>query len=113
MGRPGDNREPAPGRHYPRSTPNSWAPMSADEVLGLVYVPTGGSTPDHWGGARSPAAERYGSSVVALDATTGAPRWRSEEHTSELQSLMRISYAVFCLKKKKRNRTTALIHSNI
>src|SRR3546814_10651439 len=31
-----------------------------------------------------------------------APK-RSEEHTSELQSLMRISYAVFCLKKKKRN----------
>src|SRR3546814_3752627 len=29
---------------------------------------------------------------------------RSEEHTSELQSLMRISYAVFCLKKKKQNR---------
>src|SRR3546814_2863655 len=31
----------------------------------------------------------------------GNPVWRSEEHTSELQSLMRISYAVFCLKKKK------------
>src|SRR3546814_2077056 len=30
--------------------------------------------------------------------------WRSEEHTSELQSLMRISYAVFCLKKKKKKR---------
>src|SRR3546814_9838624 len=30
-------------------------------------------------------------------------RLRSEEHTSELQSLMRISYAVFCLKKKKQN----------
>src|SRR3546814_10036307 len=30
--------------------------------------------------------------------------FRSEEHTSELQSLMRISYAVFCLKKKKRNK---------
>src|SRR3546814_5465807 len=29
-------------------------------------------------------------------------RWRSEEHTSELQSLMRISYAVFCLKNKKQ-----------
>src|SRR3546814_7523552 len=29
---------------------------------------------------------------------------RSEEHTSELQSLMRISYAVFCLKKKKKNK---------
>src|SRR3546814_7827226 len=31
---------------------------------------------------------------------------RSEEHTSELQSLMRISYAVFCLKKKKKIETT-------
>src|SRR3546814_3131839 len=31
---------------------------------------------------------------------------RSEEHTSELQSLMRISYAVFCLKKKKQNKHT-------
>src|SRR3546814_7581854 len=31
---------------------------------------------------------------------------RSEEHTSELQSLMRISYAVFCLKKKKHHKTT-------
>src|SRR3546814_8596921 len=32
-------------------------------------------------------------------------RDRSEEHTSELQSLMRISYAVFCLNKKKQNKT--------
>src|SRR3546814_10805580 len=34
---------------------------------------------------------------------------RSEEHTSELQYLMRISYAVFCLKKKKKKRTTSNI----
>src|SRR3546814_5172532 len=34
---------------------------------------------------------------------------RSEEHTSELQSLMRISYAVFCLKKKKKNSYLPLI----
>src|SRR3546814_10266216 len=33
------------------------------------------------------------------------PNLRSEEHTSELQSLMRISYAVFCLKKKKQPET--------
>src|SRR3546814_13935567 len=38
---------------------------------------------------------------------------RSEEHTSELQSLMRISYAVFCLKKKKKNRYHALIHYSV
>src|SRR3546814_6460234 len=37
----------------------------------------------------------------------GLPRRRSEEHTSELQSLMRISYAVFCLKKKKHTQPVA------
>src|SRR3546814_3240544 len=35
-------------------------------------------------------------------------RGRSEEHTSELQSLMRISYAVFCLKKKTKQKMTSL-----
>src|SRR3546814_2864944 len=38
---------------------------------------------------------------------------RSEEHTSELQSLMRISYAVFCLKKKKINNTNTTFHCYI
>src|SRR3546814_7711177 len=41
-------------------------------------------------------------SVQAIDAVPN----RSEEHTSELQSLMRISYAVFCLKKNKNHRQT-------
>src|SRR3546814_6513872 len=36
---------------------------------------------------------------------------RSEEHTSELQSLMRISYAVFCLKKKKKTTATTTPHT--
>src|SRR3546814_1441932 len=40
---------------------------------------------------------------IATSITFGVGH-RSEEHTSELQSLMRISYAVFCLKKKKNNR---------
>src|SRR3546814_5216096 len=40
-----------------------------------------------------------------------AAGWRSEEHTSELQSLMRISYAVFCLKKKK-SKTKKTRHNN-
>src|SRR3546814_9501397 len=43
------------------------------------------------------------SEQIALEQTH--PAIRSEEHTSELQSLMRISYAVFCLKKKKQNNT--------
>src|SRR3546814_9112063 len=42
-----------------------------------------------------------GDDEVAFRRGANAPLDRSEEHTSELQSLMRISYAVFCLKKKK------------
>src|SRR3546814_9366013 len=40
------------------------------------------------------------------DQLGGAVDFRSEEHTSELQSLMRISYAVFCLKKNNKQRKT-------
>src|SRR3546814_3401820 len=48
-----------------------------------------------------------------VDVFAFLPRWRpnrSEEHTSELQSLMRISYAVFCLKKKKYKRHNTYYH---
>src|SRR3546814_2172735 len=43
--------------------------------------------------------------IGALTGNHGAERVRSEEHTSELQSLMRISYAIFCLKKKTNTPT--------
>src|SRR3546814_5459444 len=42
--------------------------------------------------------------LIGMEACGSAHYWRSEEHTSELQSLMRTSYAVFCLKTKKRQR---------
>src|SRR3546814_9654313 len=42
-------------------------------------------------------------------AFDGDLQWRSEEHTSELQSLMRISYAVFCLKKNKQDKTNTIL----
>src|SRR3546814_2544325 len=45
------------------------------------------------------------------DRAAGQPR-RSEEHTSELQSLMRISYAVFCLKKKNTKTTNTTQNHN-
>ena len=70
-GNPGNHNGPPAGQWYTRSTPNSWAPMSVDEQLGLVYVPTGNATPDHFGGLRSAASLKYGSSVVALDAASG------------------------------------------
>src|SRR3546814_3569602 len=52
-------------------------------------------------------AERDVGAVFASDAMV-----RSEAHTSELQSLMRISYAVFCLKKKRTHKITINAHSS-
>src|SRR3546814_5150092 len=54
-----------------------------------------------WHGNAYPRRSPRAWAPQAADATTSAPT-RSEEHTSELQSLMRISYAVFCLKKKNK-----------
>src|SRR3546814_5453434 len=66
------------------------------EVDGIVGLHAAGETG---------ALDRFGAQVIErLD--------RSEEHTSELQSLMRISYAVFCLKKKK-TRTRQSTHTTI
>src|SRR3546814_8138954 len=57
------------------------------------------------------SSEAAGALVTAVLLTVVAvlvtrKQYRSEEHTSELQSLMRISYAVFCLKKKKKTNKT-------
>src|SRR3546814_8770139 len=50
-----------------------------------------------------------GDYVLVIEAAREVGGRRSEEHTSELQSLMRISYAVFCLKKKKKNKNHTTI----
>src|SRR3546814_1619831 len=77
-----------------------------DEIMALtddVTVLRDGRTVLH--------AETAGLEPQAIAAAI-AGRSRSEEHTSELQSLMRISYAVFCLKKKKTHKqaTRSNIH---
>src|SRR3546814_3375853 len=64
-----------------------------------------------FGGVRSRKSVRvdqlYINSAITVEGSSAADKHlhqtRSEEHTSELQSLMRISYAVFCLKKKTKN----------
>src|SRR3546814_2927356 len=47
--------------------------------------------------------------IEDMPATRWTPNNRSEEHTSELQSLMRISYAVFCLKKKNKQKINTTV----
>src|SRR3546814_3855982 len=86
---------------------------SEEEEIDFAIVGTGAG-----GGTLACRLAEAGFSVVAFDAgpywrpledftsdeTEQAKLYRSEEHTSELQSLMRISYAVFCLKKKKKTQ---------
>src|SRR3546814_5542913 len=55
---------------------------------------------------------RYAKHSNAANVQPGRAKHRSEEHTSELQSLMRISYAVFCLKKKKTHKSRTSTKSN-
>src|SRR3546814_3461389 len=66
--------------------------VGSDSTLRTEFLP-GSETSVSGNGIVMP----YGGTVDGLN--------RSEEHTSELQSLMRISYAVFCLKKKKTNNS--------
>src|SRR3546814_2861677 len=67
---------------------------------GFVYFTPlfGGLLADRWLGAKK--VVMIGIALMTLGHFAMVFDWRSEEHTSELQSLMRISYAVFCLKKK-------------
>lgn len=75
IGREGQTDLPPEGGTYTRGTPNVWSLTSADDELGLVYVPTGNATPDYFGGHRTEAMDKYSSSIVAIDAKTGITRW--------------------------------------
>jgi quinoprotein glucose dehydrogenase len=69
---------PAPhagsGARYARGTTNAWSILSADPGLNLVYVPTGNTSPDYYGGQRE-GLDHYSSSIVALDADSGEVAW--------------------------------------
>lgn len=67
--------DPPPGQMYARGTPNMWTIASGDEALGLVYLPMGNSAVDYWSTTRRPQENEYATSLVALDVTTGKPRW--------------------------------------
>ena len=75
IGREGRTVMPPEGDSYTRGTPNVWSLTSADDELGLVYVPTGNATPDYFGGHRTEVMDTFASSIVAIDARTGLTRW--------------------------------------
>src|SRR3546814_3887671 len=76
-----------------------------DSIAKLIPLTLGISLDDALGESE---AARKDSNLASAELIA-----RSEEHTSELQSLMRISYAVFCLKKKnKQHKITKNIHTN-
>ncbi|MEX7634657.1 membrane-bound PQQ-dependent dehydrogenase, glucose/quinate/shikimate family, partial [Serratia marcescens] len=69
------NAIPADEHHFVPNSPNSWAPAAYDAKLDIVYLPMGVSTPDIWGGDRTPEMERYASGLLALNASTGKLAW--------------------------------------
>src|SRR3546814_5471349 len=86
-----------------------WA-VSVVVFLGIEALP-GDFAETYLGQSATPQAVANIRQELGLDqpALTRYFEWlRSEEHTSELQSLMRISYAVFCLKKKNKKHNTQI-----
>ena len=75
LANPAINGLPPPGQTYTRGTPNMWTIASGDEQLGYVYLPMGNSGADYFSGSRTALENEYGTSLVALDVTTGKPAW--------------------------------------
>src|SRR3546814_2219223 len=74
-----------------------------DAGLKLAYrAPHDHGDREYWS---NPAGDRFGDHSATITPLKVAGKIRSDEHTSELQSLMRTSYAVFCLKKKINKHT--------
>ncbi|MDX3908394.1 MAG: membrane-bound PQQ-dependent dehydrogenase, glucose/quinate/shikimate family [Sphingobium sp.] len=67
---------PPQGQTWARGTPNMWTIASGDEALGLVYLPMGNAAADYYSSLRRPQERTFATSLVALDVTTGKPRWR-------------------------------------
>src|SRR3546814_8855197 len=95
-------------RHTDRGRGQHMAPVDAAETVGQIAAKPGADDPrDANGDAEHQSGLSRAEAVRALEQdqrpkilAIGEEGNRSEEHTSELQSLMRISYAVFCLKNK-------------
>jgi quinoprotein glucose dehydrogenase len=75
MKQPDLTGEPQGDRTYSRGTPNMWTTASGDEKLGYVYIPLGNSAVDYYSTPRSEVENRFASSLVALDVTTGKLVW--------------------------------------
>src|SRR3546814_7896134 len=100
-GRSGDGGGAATSRHRPFvSASRCHLPMASPQ--GGFQAEIGRKSPSPMPRLRS-SIQRHEPRHIAARQIADVVERRSEEHTSELQSLMRISYAVFCLKKKKNN----------
>src|SRR3546814_6401008 len=97
------NARPIEAAERTRRLTRAQALMKANDIGAVVIEP--GSSMIYFTGVEWWRSERLTAVVLPVEGKPCivTPFFRSEEHTSELQSLMRISYAVFCLKKKKSN----------
>src|SRR3546814_3439806 len=86
--------------------PGGTAGLRSGGARGQLLVGGQGAGTHPLGGQQADRAAGGPTGGAPLQPHHAPPEPRSEEHTSELQSLMRISYAVFCLKKKKKTTRT-------
>ena len=75
MNQPEITNLPPEGKTYSLGSPNAWSTAVGDEKLGLVYLPLANPAGDYLSTGRTAAERKYGSSVTALDVTTGKPVW--------------------------------------
>ena len=75
VGAPEGKNAVADDHQFALETPNVWTIPTYDKELNLVYLPTGNGPPDYWGGDRNQVKEKFGTAVVAVDASTGKAKW--------------------------------------
>src|SRR3546814_4398937 len=102
---------PSPRRSTPPLSPTPHPLPSAGSPLPPQSRQTGSSTSSHSQDQHPSRPPSHAASHCNPALASLPPTARSEEHTSELQSLMRISYAVFCLKKKMYEKTSTQKHT--
>jgi len=75
IGAPEGTDTAAADHQFALETPNVWTIPTYDKELNLVYLPTGNGPPDYWGGDRNQVKEKFGTAIVAVDASTGKAKW--------------------------------------
>jgi quinoprotein glucose dehydrogenase len=83
-GKPNETAPLQPGQKYESNSVVAWTQFSADETLGMVYIPFGNAAPDQVGVSRTPEQEAFVDALAALDLKTGQLKWKFQTSHHDL-----------------------------